>query len=340
MKGMVKFLFYVYAGVSVLAYVLSCLSPFVNPAHSSLVYFTGLGFPVIFINYIIVAFILGILKKKFAFLLLVIPGFLFGLNYLSTGRGSTADENALVVYTLNSHNEKYLESGNEDYSGWMSYVKQRDNYPDIICLQEHHGIVKEIFPGTENYHTWSYKKSNLKITSKYPIANGGEVKDENGLRFAIYADVVVDGDTIRVYTFHLYSNQISPLLEQEGEDGSVSSNQLLHGGEQMAALIYKAAVRRGEQAKKLKWHAAASPHDVILCGDMNETAQSFTYRSIKNGFRDSFSAAAVGLNATFLKNPDWVRIDYLFCDKKFNVVSHEVLPFRISDHLAVKAVFK
>lgn len=339
MKGLVKSLFYIYAGLCIFAYVLSCLSPFINPEHSSLVYFTGLGFPVIFINYLTVALILGVWKKRFVFLLLIIPGFLFGLNYLSTGSSHKTSGDEITLYSLNSHNETYLEANPEEYKNWMNYVKEEQNKPDIICLQEHHGIASEIFPGTKKYDSWSYKKSNLKITSKYKILGGGEVKDEKGLRFAIYADMVKGEDTIRVYTFHLFSNNISSILKHESEKESENPTRLLSGGKEMLPLIYDAAKRRAQQAKKLKWHAAASPYPVILCGDMNETAQSFTYHNIKNGYDDSFSAAKPGLHATFLKNPDWVRIDYVFCADRFDVVQHDVLPYRISDHRALKVVF-
>lgn len=338
MRAFIKFLLSIYAIVVTIAYVLSCLSPFINPTHSSVLYFSGLAFPFILINFFIVALFLGFYKKKFVFLFLLIPGIIFGLNYFSLNQADETTEDALNVYTLNAFSGKLFIENKSAFENWTTYIKSDENEADIICLQEYHLDLVSLVPDPKSYKVFSKNKSNLKIATRLPILGGGELKDTSNLRFAIYVDLLRGTDTVRVYNFHLYSNKISGWLKTAKEEQSTSPERYIKGGDKLKSRIYNAANQRALQAKKLAWHMDACPHDIIACGDMNETAQSFVYRQIRNNRKDTFKKGSRGIHPTYRKRPSWVRIDYIFIDKKFETISYDVLPFNISDHRIVKAV--
>ena len=341
MKAFIKFIFSLYLVLGTVAYLMSCLAPFINPVHSSILYFSGLAFPIILINFIFVAFYMGIIKKKFVFLFLLIPGIIFGLNYISLGLTSDADLNeGLNIYTLNTFSTKLLHENEDSYKAWNDYSNAIENQADVICVQEFSHDISTLFPSAKKYHIYSKKKSNLKIASRHPIMAGGELKDDTGLRFAIYADIIAAQDTVRVYNFHLYSNKISEWLKTAEKTENPDAKKIIRGGERLQQRIYKAASNRAIQAKKLKWHIEASPYKVIACGDMNETPQSFSYRQLKGRLNDTFRTGSTGSHPTYRKNPSWVRIDYIFADTEFDVMSYQVLPYEISDHRVVKAVLR
>ncbi len=340
MKSVLKFFFYVYAFLGTGVYLLSCLAPFVNPTHANLLYFSGLGFPIILVNFIVIALYFGVIKKKFTFLFLLVPGFIFGLNYLSTGKGKIDETKGLNIYSFNTFSDRLLHADKEAYTSWIDYVKTAQNNPDIICLQEHHSKVENIFPNTAHFNTWTYKRSNLKIATHYTIIHGGEIKDSSGLRFAIFADIKIQQDTIRVYTFHLQSNKISTMLETAEKADNPGADRLLRGGEKLRNTIYTAAKKRAMQAKKLRWHMNACLFPIVACGDMNETAQSFAYRQLKGQLYDTFRKGELGMHPTYIKNPSWVRIDYIFTDPSLELLSYQVPQFEISDHRPVQVAIK
>jgi endonuclease/exonuclease/phosphatase family metal-dependent hydrolase len=340
MKAFLKFFLVVYFILSTMVYVLSCLSPFINPEHSSVLYFSGLAFPLILINFVIIALYLGLFKKNFVFLFLIIPGILFGLNYFSINQSDELYGNELVVYTLNAYSGKLFHENKAAFDAWTNYAKAEENQADIICLQEYHLDLVSVLPDPKSYHVFSKEKSNLKIATRLRVVSKGQLKDSSDLRFAIYVDLVRDSDTIRVYNFHLYSNKISAWLETAEEEQSTSPERYIKGGDKLKNRIYSAARQRAMQAKKLRWHMEACPYPIIACGDMNETAQSFAYHQIKGQLKDTFKKGKTGTHPTYRKNPSWVRIDYIFADKEFATKSYEVLPFDISDHRLVKAVIR
>jgi len=340
MKSVIKFFFLVYAILSTGLYIISCLAPLIHPDHNSLFYFSGLAFPFILLNFLLVALYFGIGKKKFIFLFLLIPGILYSLKFISTGKEVELSGDEIHVYTFNSFSDKLLHENDKEYDRWSAYVTADQNKPDIICLQEHNSVSDDIFPGSKNFNTWTYDRSNLKITTKYDIIKGGEIKDDTGLRFCIFADIQIDTDTVRIYTFHLFSNKISKMLESAENVENPGAKRIISGSDRLRSRIYSAAVSRAHQAKKLRWHMDACRYPIIACGDLNETAQSFSYRQIKHDLNDSFSKGALGFHPTYRKNPSWVRIDYTFTSDEFDVCLYEVLPFAISDHRPVKVALR
>ena len=340
MKSFFRFFLITYVILSTGLYVLSCMAPFINPCHSSMLYFSGMAFPFVFINFLIIGIYLGFIKKKFIFLFLLIPGIIYSFNFISLNPSDKQQVDDISVYSFNAHSGKLLHQNDSAFNQWLRYIKEDKNHADIICLQEFHKDVSDLFPRNAKYNVFAKKKSHLKIASTFPIGESGELKDSAGLRFAIYSDLVIDDRLVRVYNFHLFSNQISSWLESANNSSKPNPEKIIKGGEKVKDRIFQAAIRRAAQAKKLRWHMEACPHPIIACGDMNETAQAFSYMQVKGNLDDSFAKGKPGLHSTYRKNPSWVRIDYIFADKSFETTHYEILPFEISDHSMVRVALR
>ncbi len=75
---------------------------------------------------------------------------------------------------------------------------------------------------------------------------------------------------------------------------------------------------------------------IIICGDMNNSAFSYVYRSVRGNLKDSFEEAGRGFGKTYNYRYYPARIDYIFADptmtvKRFRNYSN----FVKSDHFPI-----
>ena len=77
-------------------------------------------------------------------------------------------------------------------------------------------------------------------------------------------------------------------------------------------------------------------YPIIICGDMNNSAFSYVYRSIKGNLDDTFEEAGKGFGKTYNFKYYPARIDYIFADSNMKVKSFESFPeFQNSDHFPI-----
>lgn len=199
---------------------------------------------------------------------------------------------------------------------------------DILCFQE----LKRDLTYKLNGYPYRYfspevpGKSNQAIFSEYPIVNSGTIKFSDSPNNAIYADIVVRADTIRVYNVHLQSYRI-----RSGRD------MLRDSGKPILKRISEVARRHSDQANLVKSHQEASGLSSIICGDFNSTAFSHTYNILNRGMQDSFTEHGKGLGATYFRKDIPFRIDYILADPTFEVEKHQVHELWLSDHFPVSA---
>lgn len=96
------------------------------------------------------------------------------------------------------------------------------------------------------------------------------------------------------------------------------------------------AAERQLQAEAVANLVNAAPRPIIVCGDLNETADGPAIRQLldRAGLID---AGAKGNIPTFTSNSPTVRIDYILHSPDLRVVTLEVLPSQASDHSPVVA---
>lgn len=211
-----------------------------------------------------------------------------------------------------------------------------DKNPDILCIQEYSSatdIDLKIYPYRAVFMKGNKIKSGQAIFSKFPIVNEGELTFPKSYNNAIFADVKIGKDLVRIYNIHLQSIKISPDVNEFSENVEGMNQQK---SEIIFKRISKAFTKQQEQAQIIKDHKELCKYPIIICGDMNNSAYSYVYRSIKGNMQDSFEQAGSGFGKTYNFKYYPARIDYIFADSKMKVKSFESFPdFVNSDHFPI-----
>ena len=77
--------------------------------------------------------------------------------------------------------------------------------PDVLTLQEYESNpeIKSLYPFHHEVVKGKRNKFGLAIFSKYPIVGKGSLDFQNSINNAIYADVLRNKDTIRIYNIQI-----------------------------------------------------------------------------------------------------------------------------------------
>ena len=203
--------------------------------------------------------------------------------------------------------------------------------PDILCIQEYSNLEKTQFSNYKYQHVFKEGKNIIvgnAIFSKYRIIDKGVINFQNSTNNAVYADIIKDKDTLRIYSMHLQSIKISTDIEEE-EIQKMNESKTKY----IFRKISSAFTKQQEQALLLKQHYTDCKHKKIICGDMNNSAFSFVYRTIKGSMQDAFESNGEGFGKTYNFKYYPARIDYIFADKNIQINSFETLnDFYNSDH--------
>jgi endonuclease/exonuclease/phosphatase family metal-dependent hydrolase len=84
-------------------------------------------------------------------------------------------------------------------------------------------------------------------------------------------------DIIRVYNMHIQSIKISPDVNEIDENIDAMNQQK----SQVLFRRISKAFKQQQQAEIFKEHKIKCIYPMIICGDMNNSAYSYVYRSIK-----------------------------------------------------------
>lgn len=177
------------------------------------------------------------------------------------------------------------------------------------------------------------KSSGLAIFSKYPIIHEGRVFGDNGSNGAIFADITVNHDTIRIYNTHLESMSIDSDKLENMEGVKRNYRQTLRK-------LNQGSLARSKQLALLTEHVKNSPHRVILLGDLNEIPYSYAYFKLSESLVNAFEKAGRGFGFTYNKVLFFLRIDHIFSDPSLKAIqfkTHREVDY--SDHYPVSATF-
>lgn len=212
----------------------------------------------------------------------------------------------------------------------------KEQNPDIICIQEYSENNRVDFKLYPERHLFAEGKKTLLghgIFSKFPIFNKGKIDFPNSTNNASFADIKRGKDTIRVYSIHLQSIRITPEVEELDSDIQKVNE---HQSKRMFKSISKAFRDQQEQAEIIREHINQSPYKVVVCGDMNNSAFSYVYRTVKGNLNDGFEVAGKGFGQTYYFKYYPARIDYIFADTKWEVKTFETFSnFKNSDHVPI-----
>jgi len=312
--------------------LLSYLLPYVAPKTFSILSVLSLAVPLLIIlNILFVLYWLLKLKKQLLLSLIVL---LIGYNYIgslykfSSSKNIHDDNNISVMnYNVRLFNlYDWIPKKNVE-SSIVDLINKEQ--PDILCLQEYHPHKNVILS------QFKYKFENLDgertkygqaIFSNYPIVSQGSVDFPNTANNAIYADIVKDSDTIRIYNIHLQSSHINTDVDNLKNEDS----------ERLLKTLRTTFVMQQDQAELFNRHRNRNPYKAIVTGDFNNTAYSYVYRLIKGDLKDTFQLSGNGFGRTFdFKFP--VRIDFILVDESFQVNDFKNYDEKLSDHYPIMA---
>lgn len=321
--------------------IIGFILPYIAPKKVPILSVLTLGLPILLILNLLFLIYWGIQLKKQIWLSFIF--FIIGLPFLKllykvSDTVIEPETSDVVILSYNVHLfNKFDWMPDTDVTADIKTFINEVN-PDIICLQEFTPVKKTLFPDYKYKHIVTKGKnieSGLAIFSKYPIINKGNLDFSNTYNNAIYADINIKGKKIRVYTIHLESLGIASDINSEIE--MIDENKY----RKVFKKVQKAFIDQQEQAESILQHRDNLEIPVIICGDMNNSAFSYAYNTIRGGLNDAFVEAGKGFGKSYDFKLFPFRIDYILADPTFHIkafTTHDTL--KKSDHFPVSARFK
>jgi endonuclease/exonuclease/phosphatase family metal-dependent hydrolase len=311
------------------AYLLPFLAPKMFPFLSVLTLILPL---MLILNIVFVCYWLIQFKKQvfLSVVVLLIGITFFNKFYKFSGKDLIVEDNDFTVMSYNVRLFNVFE--------WMSkqnipedivdFVASQD--PDVLCIQEYTTSVK-VDLSIYKYKYILMQGDNIRtgqaIFSKFPIIEKGEIDFPDSDNNAIFADIKMRRDTIRVYSIHLQSTKISPDINEKIDEAK---------SKKIFRRMSEAFAEQQLQSELIKEHTADCSYPKIICGDMNNSAFSYVYRNIKGSMKDTFEEAGEGFGKTYNYEFYPARIDYILVDKAFEVKNFKSFDnFVNSDHFPI-----
>jgi endonuclease/exonuclease/phosphatase family metal-dependent hydrolase len=341
--------------------ILAYASNYITPAVIWPIAFFGLAYPyLLIVNLFFLLFWIW-RRKKYAFLslLVILIGFGHIGRYVQIQMPKdiiSNDSTQIKIFTYNVQifNNYKLSGEKIGRDSIIRFANSKE--PDIICFQEfvtqsqvegeteaHTDELLEQTPFKHIFYTLATSSSKrqfgIATYSKYPIVRKGSINFDKSYNSCIYSDMLIHGDTIRLYNVHLQS--ISLKKNYSLMDSLVYINaKRMDEVKDISGRLKQGFIRRALQVDAVKNHIESSPYPVIVCGDFNDTPVSYSYKQLLGDKYDSFCEVGSGLGKTYRGNLPSYRIDYVFHDENFSAISYSTPKVLLSDHFPVITTLK
>jgi endonuclease/exonuclease/phosphatase family metal-dependent hydrolase len=343
---------------AVVGLILSYIAPYINPDVFWPTAFFGLAYPIfILVNMLFLLYWLIRRRKLWMISLGVlvlgwtIQGRTFQWRFASP---APAPKNCMRVISYNVKLfDLYNWSHNADTRSKIFKLIDAEK-PAIFCVQEFftedEGEFQNLdtlrqllsLPYTHVEYTVTLRKTDhwgVATFSKYPIvATGHIVFNSRSNNRCIYSDLLVEGDTIRVYNMHLQSINFG-YVDYKFLSDLKAGKDVTDEAERSKNIIRRlniGFVRRSRQADAVAENIAACPYPVIVCGDFNDTPVSYVYQTISKNLTDAFVESGTGFGKTFVNPLPFPRIDYILHSKQFQSYNFNVNQQQgLSDHYPI-----
>lgn len=358
-----KFFFVAFNSAVAVIFLLACLGPYLNPKKWWPISLMGLGF--VFIIITLIAFVFFWLVFKPRFMLISLLSLAIGYKsimvffgfHISDKFDYIKHKDALRIAHWNV--ARFIEWKRNNNKGSQTRLKMMDQIKeqnaDVLCFQE-------FFTSTDTqyydnlkfikeelgypYHYFSHDEDGYLqwygqiIFSRYPLIDTGMVRfPKPSLPEAlIHADVVWNGDTIRIYTTHLQSVQFQK-HDFETIDNLKNKNEIeVKASRGIFSKLKRGVINRAGQADLVRQEINKSPYPFVLTGDFNDVPNSYTYFTIKdNDLQDAFLMTGFGVGRTYYNIAPALRIDYMLTTKNFEVKQFNRITKNYSDHYMLVA---
>jgi endonuclease/exonuclease/phosphatase family metal-dependent hydrolase len=362
-----------YVNLALAFLLLLCyLSVYVSPKFFWQLAFLGLAYPyILFINIIAVVFWIIFRKKEFLISLVVIA---LGWNFMArilqvpfhfhkTREAESISLNysppvQLKVLSYNVRAFNLYNWANDPEAESKILELLRTQKADVICLQEFFTREKgeinrkelmRMLSGTPFNHIYNFPSEDMDyrhgivIFSIYPILNKGILLFGNTSNLSIYADILVNKDTFRIYNNHLQSiHFIKRNYDFMDTLKFKYTNRQVGEIRDISVRLRDAFIKRAMQVDMIGDHIKNCPYPVILCGDFNDTPVSYTYQRLSRNLDDAFIESGKGFGNTYKGIFPSFRIDYILYSRKFRCSGFATLKRNFSDHfpLVARLIFK
>jgi endonuclease/exonuclease/phosphatase family metal-dependent hydrolase len=339
-------------------FLLACLAPYLDPKQWWMISLIGLGFAFIIITLIAFIFFWLVFKPKYVFISLAVM--LIGWKSISVFFAFHIpdkfdyDKPDDVLRVVQWNVARFTEWKRNNNKGSQTRLKMMDllkeQNADVLCLQEFFTSVDTVYYNNLNhvmkelgyphfYYSWDDEArqqwNGQIIFSRFPIVDSGMIRfPAPSLPEAlIYADVVLNTDTIRVYTTHLQSVRFRKKDFENIESIKKTDDGMVKNSRSIFSKLKSGVIHRSSQAEILKKEISKSPHPFILTGDFNDVPNSYTYFTIKGDeLKDAFLTRGFGVGKTFSYIAPTLRIDYMFVTKDLAIRQFNRVVRHYSDH--------
>jgi endonuclease/exonuclease/phosphatase family metal-dependent hydrolase len=362
-----KILLYINIGLGLLL-ILSYASVFVNPEFIWVTALFGLAYPVILILNIAILFF-WIFLRRIEFLIsfvIILAGwsFLTRLVHIPFHFHKNTDTEASVkqgrrqlkilsfnVRAFNLYNWTNNLNTEQEIIDFLKSQKA-----DVICLQEYftretgkisrRDLLREL-SGTPYSHVYYLSgrnkiyKHGIAIFSVFPIVNKGVLLFENSNNAGIYADIVLNRDTIRVYNNHLQSIRFIKRNYDFIDTAKFEySDKQVDEIKDISEKLKDGFIKRSHQVEMIKSNMERCRYPKILCGDFNDTPFSYTYQQISKNMKDAFIDSGRGFGRSYRGSIPSFRIDYILYSRELECTGFATIERKLSDHYPLVAKFQ
>lgn len=333
--------------LAAVASVLAFLAGYIPPGRSSLVAFAGLGMPAILLLNFLIAVYWIFAKKRWVYLplaaILLNTGYLLSIfQWSPSAPGQTRGKQEILLAT---YNVGRFNTGQRNAQLWVA-GELRNKEADIVCFQEYYndsrtnsdslgrvlGLpyrVVEYLPGSATVGS--------AIFSRYPIVRSARIPFRVTHNDAIWADIRIGKQIIRVVSCHLQTTNFSRKRKKLDDPAfrNADFSQIDSTFRDISGELKKNFEIRARQAELVCRLIDTTAYPLIVCGDFNDTPSSFAYRRIKGRLKDAFRECGNGYGYTYRGIRRLLRIDYVLYSPDMRCLSYSSPDWTYSDHKPV-----
>lgn len=212
----------------------------------------------------------------------------------------------------------------------------KSNNVDILCMQEYSDACGDRL-NSDNYKEYfpyyAFGRDDMIIYSRFPISQSQVIDFGETNNSAMWADVVINEKTFRVFNVHLettgFNRTMRKVAKMELQGQTITENAIIkaiYGNYTMGMVV------RARQSQLVAEVVDSCMLPTIVCGDFNDVPYSYTYRTmLGENLVDGFKECGSGFMSTY-RGRKKARIDYIFHDKSLKGQRYYKEDLSYSDH--------
>ncbi len=320
--GLIRFILTAFHIVIIALLFGTIMNAYIPPSVFGMLNLLSLGFPILMVlNILLLIFWIVSWKKRAAIFLA------FSLFFITPTRrwvNFTPIKKENPNLKLISLNGKFGHFGDDNIYDYLN--KQN---ADVVFFQEYDNKKP-----LEGFQYFDNSRPIVKIQSRFPIVESGEVKTNVSTGMCLYADVKINGKIIRfvnVYMepFFLDKTMVKPTGDMNRNEEK--AKKVLH-------MLIPTFGKHQTQIDEIKDFINKSSYPVIVGGDFNAVPNSYEYYKVSEDLEDTFLKVGQGSGTSFHDFKFPMKIDHVFASKSITPISYKVdRSVKISDHFPVIA---